>query len=229
VPGEEITPMPNPATADGGGLRDSLPFPYRIWRPERARGETLILLHGSGVDETTMEALGAEIAPDATRIAVRGRIPQEGGWRWFERITPIRFAQQSIFDEAAAFAIFLEALAAAEGFDLGRAVFVGYSNGANLISSVMLLNPGLIARAALLRSMPVLDEAPPTDLSGADVLVIAGERDVTYAPFAPALVGMLRGRGAEVEVHTVAAGHEFGVEDARLVREWLGRRTPATA
>jgi len=218
------TPLP-----EGGALRSDLAFSYRVWRPERASGETLILLHGSGVDETTMEALGAEIAPGATRIAVRARIPQEGGWRWFERITPISFGQQSIFDEAAAFAAFLGTLAGAEGFDPGRAAFFGYSNGANLISSVMLLHPGLITRAALLRSMPVIDEAPETDLSGTDVAVISGERDVTYAPFAPALVEMLRERGANVEAHTVAAGHEFGGEDARIVREWLGRRAPAMA
>jgi phospholipase/carboxylesterase len=221
--------MPNSANADGGALRSSLPFPYRIWRPERASGETLILLHGSGVDETTMQALGADIAPDATRIVVRGRIPQEEGWRWFERITPTRFGQQSIFDEAAAFAGFLTTLAEAESFDLGHTVFLGYSNGANLISSVMLLYPGLIARAALLRSMSVLDEPPPTDLSGTDVVVISGERDVTYAPFAPELVESLRSRGADVEAHTVAAGHEFGAEDVRIIREWLDRGNPAIA
>jgi phospholipase/carboxylesterase len=221
--------MPNPADADGGALRSSLPFPYRIWRPERASGDTLILLHGSGVDETTMQALGTEIAPDATRIAVRGRIAQEDGWRWFERITPTRFGQQSILDEAAAFAAFLTALAAAESFHLVRTVFLGYSNGANLISSVMLLHPGLITHAVLLRAMPVLDESPPADLSGTDVAVITGERDVTYAPFATELVELLRSRGADVEAHIVGAGHEFGAEDVRIVREWLDRRDPAIA
>jgi phospholipase/carboxylesterase len=220
-----MTSTPLPDAAPRGGLA----FLYRTWRPERPSGETLILLHGSGVDETTMGPLGGEIAPAATRIAVRGRIGQEGGWRWFERITPTRFGQQSILDEAAAFTAFLKTLAGAENVDLGRTVFLGYSNGANLISSVMLLYPGLIRRAALLRSMPVLDEPPAADLSGTDVLVIAGERDVTYAPFAPALVEMLREHGAEVEAYTVEAGHEFGGEDARLVGAWFDRRAPAIA
>jgi phospholipase/carboxylesterase len=218
------TPLP-----EDGALSRDLAFPYRAWRPTGPSSETLILLHGSGVDETTMQALGTGIAADATRVAVRGRIPQEDGWRWFERITPTRFEQRSIFDEAAAFATFLKTLAAAENFDLGRTVFLGYSNGANLISSVMLLNSGLIARAALLRAMPVLDEPPATDLSGTDIVLISGERDVTYAPFAPELAEMLRAHGAEVEAHIVAAGHEFGEQDVRIVREWLGRDAPAIA
>ena len=135
-----------------GSLRSDLAFPYRLWRSERPSGEALILLHGSGVDETTMAPLGAEIAPDATRIAVRGRIPQEGGWRWFERITPTVSGSRASGTRPRPLPPSLA--------DAGRSrklrprpnsVFLGYSNGANLISSVMLLHPGLIARAALLR------------------------------------------------------------------------------
>ncbi|WP_204306236.1 hypothetical protein, partial [Stenotrophomonas maltophilia] len=72
--------------------------------------------------------------------------------------------------------------------DLGRATFLGYSNGANLVSTLMLLNPGLVRQAALLRAMPVLDNPPATDLGRTRVLIVAGAADQTYGPFAPALV-----------------------------------------
>ena len=91
----------------------------------------------------------------------------------------------------------------------------------------MLLHPGLIDRAVLLRAMPVLDDVPATDLSKAQILVIAGAADITYGPFAPALVALLREHGANVEARTVAAGHEFGADDADIVRDWLAR--PATS
>ena len=58
--------------------------------------------------------------------------------------------------------------------------------------------------------------------------MIAGAADVTYGPFAPALVALLREHGAEVEARTVAAGHEFGAEDAGIVRDWLARPTAST-
>jgi phospholipase/carboxylesterase len=211
---------------ENGALRRDLSFAYRVYRPQDADDEALVLLHGSGVDETTLVPLAAEIAPRAVLLAVRGRIAGDGGMRWFARITPTRFEQQSIRSEADAFAAFIVEVAKANGLDLARTTFLGYSNGANLISSVMLLHPGLIERAALLRAMPVLDDVPRTDLSKARVLVIAGAADATYAPFAPALVALLRGHGAEVEARIVASGHEFGAEDARIVRDWLARPTP---
>lgn len=211
---------------DNGELYRDLPFLYRCWQPSGGDGgPPFILLHGSGVDETTMAELGASIAPRSARIAIRGRVAQDDGWRWFERITPIRFDQDAIRREAAALADFLPRLAGRHALDLNRATFLGYSNGANLISSMMLLHPGPIRRAALLRAMPVLDDVPPTDLSGISVLVIAGARDATYAPFAPALVELLRKHGATVTGETVPLGHEFGADDVRLVRDWISRST----
>jgi phospholipase/carboxylesterase len=214
---------------ENGALRRDLSFAYRVFRPQDAGNETLVLLHGSGVDETTLVPLAAEAAPRAVLVAVRGRIVGDGGARWFARITPTRFEQQSIRTEAEAFAAFIVEAIEANGLDPARTAFLGYSNGANLVSSVMLLHPGLIERAVLLRAMPVLDDVPPTDLSKARVLVIAGATDATYAPFAPALVALLRGHGAAVEARTIASGHEFGAEDARIVREWLAPRSASSA
>lgn len=208
-------------TGENNELHEEPGFSYRVARPSVASGEVVILLHGSGVDEATMLPLGRSIAPQATLLAVRGRIRQEDGWRWFERITPTSFGQESIRAETAAFASFLEKLSKAEGIDTARALYVGYSNGANLLSSLMLLHPGLAERAALLRAMPVLDEVPDTDLAGTRVLVLAGETDVTYGPYAPALVALLTTHGAAVESHLVPRGHDFGEEDSALIRRWL--------
>jgi phospholipase/carboxylesterase len=214
---------------EDGFLRRDLAFCYRLYRPVESSGECLFLLHGSGVDETTLVALAQQIAPRAVLVAVRGRIAQEDGFRWFARITPTRFEQQSIRTEADAFAGFIREAAKRHGLDLSRTVFLGYSNGANLVSTVMLLHPGLIERAALLRPMPVLDEMPPADLSKARVLIIAGAVDLTYAPFAPALVALLQSHGAEVETRTIASGHEIGDRDAEIVRQWLADPAMAIA
>lgn len=208
-------------------LHRGLPFAYRMYEPEGEAGEVLVLLHGSGVDETVLAPLARAIAPAARLLAVRGRIMQEGSRRWFTRVTPTAFDQKSIRSEAGAFARFLPRVAGKEGFDLGTAAFLGYSNGANLASSVMLLHPGLIRRAALLRAMPVLDDVRAADLAGTSVLVVAGRQDGTYGPYAPALASLLERHGAAVESHIVPSGHEFGEHDAVLVRRWLENTAPA--
>ncbi|TIO10221.1 alpha/beta hydrolase [Mesorhizobium sp.] len=214
---------------EDGFLRHDLAFSYRLYRPAEPSGESLFLLHGSGVDETTLVALARQIAPRAVLVAVRGRIVQEDGFRWFARITPTRFEQESIRAEADAFAGFIAEAAKRHGLDLSRTVFLGYSNGANLVSTVMLLHSGLIGRAALLRPMPVLDDVPPADLGKARVLIIAGAADLTYAPFAPALIALLESHGAEVDARTIASGHEIGDRDADIVRQWLAGPAIAVA
>lgn len=207
--------------AQDGILRHDLAFRYRVFKPADSARECLFLLHGSGVDETTLVPLAREIAPRAMLVAVRGRIEQEDGFRWFARITPTRFEQHSIRTETDALASFIAEVATRHDFDLSRTTFLGYSNGANLVSSLMLLHPGVAKRAVLLRAIPVLDDVPATDLSDVRVLMIAGAADLTYAPFAPALVTLLSQHGAELDARIVASGHEFGGADAAIARQWL--------
>ncbi len=216
-------------TLENGALRSGPGFFYRLHRPPETTGQCLFLLHGSGVDETTLIPLATSIAPGAVLIAVRGRIPQEDGFRWFTRITPTRFGQESIRSEADAFATFVAEAAKHHDLDLSRTVFLGYSNGANLVSSVMLLHPGIVERAVLLRPMPVLDDVPSADLEKARVLMISGDADLTYGPFAPALAALLRLHGAEVDARTIASGHEIGDRDAEIVRQWLAGPTAPSA
>lgn len=173
-----------------------------------------------------MLPLAAAIAPGWRIIAPRGRIDQSGERRWFRKYTPISFDQDDIRREADAFRAFVETLAARRIVDLKCALFLGYSNGGNLVSSTMLLHPGLVRTAALLRTMPVLWPTPRVDLSGSNVIVVAGHDDETYGPHARGLAERLRRRGARVASRTVDAGHMPVEEDAALVRNWLRRALP---
>jgi predicted esterase len=196
-------------------------FTFLCRKPDKPGGRTLILLHGSGGNEKTLMDLASRVAPDATLVGVRGRLVQAGTTRWYRRLTATSFDQADIRAEADAFATSLEAASRQYGFSLDDAVFLGYSNGANLIGALSVLHPGLVHRAALLRAMPVLEQAPEVALSGADILTITGRADATYSPYAPDLVKMFESRGARVRSHTIDANHMLGDEDARLVREWL--------
>ena len=216
--------VPQSASAAGqieSAVERAKDFIYLVRRPEKEATCTIVLLHGSGGDESSLMALAAKIEPDALVLGVRGRVSQEGISRWYRRLSPTSFDQQDVRSEAEAFAGFLSAVAAEQKLDLDEAIFIGYSNGANLIGALTLLHPGLVHRAVLLRAMPVLEKAPETRLGNADILTIAGSSDVTYGPFAPQLEELLSGRGARVKSHMIDSDHGIGDEDARLVREWL--------
>jgi phospholipase/carboxylesterase len=201
-------------------LRNKL-FVHHVYKPENASDQTIILMHGSGGNEQSLVSLASKIAPRATLIGIRGRVTQDGKNRWYKRITPISFDQQDIREEADAFAAFVSDFATQQKIDLDRTIFLGYSNGANLLSSLSLLHPEIVHRAVLLRPMTVLNQIPAVSLKNSNFLTIAGRTDKLYAPFAPALEDTLRKRGANVEAHMIPSNHGLGAEDVKIVAEWI--------
>ncbi|MBX3583981.1 MAG: VOC family protein [Rhizobiaceae bacterium] len=196
-----------------------LPFVHRLFVPENPDGSTLVLMHGSGGNETSLLSFGRRVAPKAKLLAPRGRSVEEGAPRWFRRF-PGGFDQADIRAEAEAFAAFVEGAASAYGIDLKSTTFLGQSNGANFIAAFMLLHPGHVRRAALLRPVPVLEASSSPDLAGSEVLVVLGSRD-SFLDGGRALAAALRDLGAAVQTETVDAGHDLSDADIGVVANWL--------
>ncbi|MEY8838179.1 VOC family protein [Cribrihabitans sp. XS_ASV171] len=195
-----------------------LNFIHRIYRPEDPDGMVIILLHGTGGSETDLMPLAARIAPRAILLGLRGRATEEGKLRWFRRFDIMRFDQEDIRAEAAALADFASEAARAYAFDPDRMVFLGYSNGANLISATLRLNPGSIQKAILFRAIEVLEDPPQADLGNVAILLNSGAQD-TLAPRESGLVEALK--GADLEHRILPATHTLVSADETLARAWL--------
>lgn len=200
-----------------------LPFVHRFYTPENPDGTTIVLLHGSGGNETSLLPFAAKAAPNATLLALRGRATEEGTPRWFRRFSANRFDQADVRSEAEALAAFVEGAIEAYRLDPQKLVFLGHSNGANMIAATMLLHPHVIRRAALLRAAMVLEQPPAVDLSDAEVLLVSGDVDV-FSSYGPELAGMLRDAGAEVDARIISSGHAFEEADIGIVRGWVAAR-----
>lgn len=213
LPGEERTPM------------RALHFIHRFHRPDNPDGSTLVLLHGTGGNESDLMPLAARLAPRATLLGVRGRSTEEGINRWFRRFDAVTYDQADIRAEAEAFAGFIDEAARAYALQPQGLTYLGYSNGANLLGVMLQLHPGLIRKAVLLRGIQVL-ESPPAlaadALAGTRALLLNGARD-PFGRMAPALEQALRAGGADLQVQTLAAGHELSPLDPPAVRDWLAR------
>ena len=197
-----------------------LPFIHRLHQADNPDGTTLVLLHGSGANETSLLPLGRQIDQNALLLSLRGRSTEEGHPRFFRRITPFTFDQKDIVSEVEAFVAMIEGAVSGYGLDRDKMVFVGYSNGANMLIATMLLHPGVIRKAALLRMMNPLDTVPEANLSGTEILLVTGKTD-GYSRYAAPLEGILRDAGATLATVTLDAGHEIGPRDADAVRDWL--------
>jgi phospholipase/carboxylesterase len=195
-------------------------YAHRFFTPESPNGTVLALLHGTGGDEMDLMPLAHKAAPDATLLGLRGRSTETGTRRWFRSFGPAIFDQTDIRFEAGALEAFFEEAGAAYRIGAEKLVGLGYSNGANLLGAAMLLHPGLVQRAVLLRPAMVLDGSPRLALTDTDVLVVLGEADA-FRPAGERLAEALREAGAAVTVAVVGGGHELGDADAAVIGDWL--------
>ena len=202
-----------------------LPFVHRFYRPDDPDGSIIVLLHGTGGNEADLMPLAHRIAPRATLLGVRGRATEEGSNRWFRRFDARTFDQADIRSEAAAFNGFIEAAVQSYGLEVESVSYLGYSNGANLLAAVMVLHPGLVRRAILLRGLAVLKDAPQPDLTGAEVLLLSGADD-PFAHMAPSLEAALRSTGATLAAQVLPTGHALGASDLDAAQDWWHGQMP---
>jgi phospholipase/carboxylesterase len=183
---------------------------------------TLLLLHGTGGNETNLIALGRELDPDANLLSPRGKVLENGMPRFFRRLAEGIFDEEDLIRRTHELADFIEKASAKYGLDRQNLFAVGYSNGANIAGSLLLLRPQTLAGAILLRPMVPIIPEPLPDLSGVPVLVVSGRYDpIVPADEAHQLVQLLRKAGAEVSEALEKAGHGLTEATAEIVRRWL--------
>lgn len=192
--------------------------------PAPADGITLLLLHGTGGDERDLLPLGRELMPHAALLSPRGRILEQGMPRFFRRFAEGVFDVEDLKVQTHALDAFVRAAAEHYGTVANRIVAVGYSNGANIAASVLLLHPRLLAGAVLFRAMVPFTPDDPPDLRGADIFMASGARDPIILPQnAQALKRLFESCGAQVETHVHSGGHELGKDDVAAAKTWLAR------
>jgi phospholipase/carboxylesterase len=196
------------------------PFVYRFVPAEGAGAPPLLLLHGTGGDENDLLDLGRMLSPDSALLSPRGRVLENGMPRFFRRLAEGVFDEDDVRRRAAELADFVDETRQRLG--IGAPVAVGYSNGANIAAAMMLLRPGTLSGAALLRAMVPLSDPPQADLGGLPVLIASGQMDpIVPTSNSARLAEMLLDAGADVTYRTLPVGHQLSRADLVLTREWL--------
>ncbi len=188
---------------------------------------TLLLLHGTGGNERDLISLGRELDAKAALLSPRGKVLENGMPRFFRRLAEGVFDLQDLKYRTNELADFVTAAAQHYGFPTDRLVAVGYSNGANIAASMLLLRPELLPTAILFRVMVPLHPEKEPNLSSVRVWIGAGDQD----PIVPAsetkrLAELLRRVGADVTIHFAKAGHGLTNNDVETARHWIGELKP---
>src|ERR671922_1367334 len=183
---------------------------------------TLLLLHGTGGNEQDLIPLGRELYPRAAIISPRGKVLESGMPRFFRRLAEGVFDIEDLKFRTHELAGFVANASRIYGFDAHKVIAVGYSNGANIAASMLLLKPQTLSGAILFRAMvPLVPDMIP-DLSDKRVFMSSGLKDpIATKQEAERLSSLLKEASANVVLQWQNSGHELTQHDIQAAKQWL--------
>ena len=204
-----------------------LGFTHRYLPGEDKSSPTLLLLHGTGGNEEDLVPLGETLAPGAAFLSPRGKVSEYGAPRFFRRLAEGVFDHKDLLFRTHELAEFVETASEEYGFDRSKLLAVGYSNGANVAASTILLHPGLLRAAVLFRAMVPFEPDMTPDLSGMPVFLAAGRMDRMIPPDnTQRLADILAEAGADVDLRWRDTGHPLTYEEVGEAKAWLSEVLP---
>ena len=187
-------------------------------------GPPLLLLHGTGGDEHDLLPLRDHLSPGAAALSVRGTVLENGMPRFFRRLREGVFDEDDLRRRADELADFVQVASSRYGLAPRSLVAVGFSNGANIASAMLLRRPEVLAGAVLFAAMVPYAELPVADLAEVPVIISNGDRDpMIPAAMTKQLADQLADRGATVTVLSHPNGHQIDPGVLPQVRRLLAR------
>ena len=176
--------------------------------------------HGTGGDEHQFFDLARHILPNASVISPRGDVNEMGAARFFRRTGEGVYDMDDLAAWTKAMAAFVDAHKAANPD--GPVYGFGYSNGANILASVMMLRPDLFDRVGLLHPLIPWEPSDVPGLAGCDILITAGQHDpICPWPLSQRLIEWARVQGARVSTEIHSGGHELREAEVRSLAHLL--------
>jgi predicted esterase len=203
-------------------------YVHRYLPPQGDDPRTLLMLHGTGGDENDLIQLGQMLAPDAGLLSPRGTVLEHGAARFFARLSEGVFDLDDLRARTKELIAFLAAAAQKYAFDPAQVVAVGFSNGANIASSVLLTSPATFSAAVLFRPMVPFIPEQPVDLKGKRIFIGAGEDDPIVPRDQPyRLAELYQLCGADVKTVWQPGGHSLTRADVSAAYDWLAGEAEA--
>jgi phospholipase/carboxylesterase len=201
-------------------------FTHFYRAPKNGSRTVFVTLHGTGGSEHDLVPLVDLIDPDAGIISPLGKVREGNAARFFRRVSEGVFDEEDIELRAKELVQFINKAAEQYGFDRAETIWLGYSNGANMISSLMLLHPDVVKNAALLRPMvTIIPENLPT-FADVYILMASGTQDsLVPVENTEKLIRLFQHSGAIVELFLNDAGHSLDARDEQVLGNWYAKRT----
>ena len=185
--------------------------------PGSPGGPLLFVFHGTGGDESQLLSLGRDLVSGGTIVSPRGDVAEMGAARFFRRTGEGVYDMDDLARATGKMAGFIKAQV--EAAKPSSVLGLGYSNGANILASVMFAAPDLFDAAVLMHPLIPFEPEVKGSLAGRRILVTAGKRDPICPPnLTSRLEAYLRADGADVTVEWHGGGHEVQPNEIEAAR-----------
>jgi len=185
---------------------------------------TLLLLHGTGGNESDLLPLAEVIDPEASVLSVRGNVLENGMPRFFRRLSEGVFDEEDLIFRTKELYDFLDEASKKYNFDRRNVLAIGYSNGANIAASLLFHYKDALKGAILHHPMVPRREVTIPDLSESSILITAGTNDPICPPTeTEELKTLLENAGAILDVHWGNDGHRLTTMEAHRAAKWYSQ------
>jgi predicted esterase len=174
-------------------------------------------------DEEDLIPLAYELDERAAILSPRGKVLENGvAPRYFRRLAEGIFDVEDSKFRTNELANFVNDASKAYGFDLQRMIAIGYSNGANIAASILLLRPEVLSAGILFRAMvPLVPEILP-DPNNKYIFMSSGVYDpIVSKQETENLFSLFKNAGAKVSLYWQESDHELTTAEIRKAKEWL--------
>lgn len=187
---------------------------------DKLSNDTIIMLHGTGGDETSLINLASAIDPEANLLGIRGNINEGGMNRYFKRFGIGSYDLDSYVSEVTNLKNAIEELSKQYNFDLDKVLVLGFSNGANIGLGLFQEYPDFIKRYAILSADYINKEKGFENLQNTNVLISSSKND-PYLDFEniEKLVENCSTAKAKVKLEMVP-GHNITMELVQSIIKW---------
>lgn len=198
-------------------------------KSNKNKSQILLLLHGTGGNEDDLIPVGKMLSPDSALLSPRGKVLENGMPRFFRRLAEGVFDIEDLKYRTHELADFVDNASRFYRFDLKRTIVVGFSNGANIGASILLLRPEVLSGAILFRAMVPIEPESLPDLSNKRILLSEGLYDpIVSKQEAERLFSILEKSGASITLRWQNSSHNLTEEDVLIAKEWLTLSFPSS-
>lgn len=192
-----------------------------IFKKGEENSPVLLLLHGTGGDEKSLLKVGEAIDNKASILSVRGNVDENGMARFFRRLEEGVFDKEDLIFRTQELSNFLDEAGEKYRFRREDVIALGYSNGANIAASLLLLYPDSLGAAILNHPMVPLRNTERKSLRNKKIFIGAGDNDPICKPEETReLEDIFKEREARIFTYWESNGHSLTRTEIEAAKEW---------